>query len=64
MEAYEGEHLSEILAYEFKHMPKNGGIYVITVSFSQAWVGFMDQRCSNTPQLVTTEWDITIPSFR
>jgi hypothetical protein len=34
MEAYEGEHLSHILVYEFEHITKKGGMYVIKVSFS------------------------------
>ena len=35
MEAYEGEHLSHILVYEFEHIMKKGGMCVIKVSFSQ-----------------------------
>jgi hypothetical protein len=35
MEAYEGEHLSHILVYEFEHITKKGGMCVIKVSFSQ-----------------------------
>jgi len=64
MEAYEGEHLSNILVYEFEHITKKGGMCVIKVSFSQAQVGFMDQRCSETPQFVMPEWDIRSPSYR
>ena len=64
MVADEGKHLSNILVYEFEHITKNGGMCVIKVSFSQAQVGIMNQRCSETPQIVTTEWDIRRPSFR
>jgi len=35
MEAYEGEHLSNILVYEFEHITKKGGMCVIKDSFSQ-----------------------------
>jgi hypothetical protein len=35
MEAYEGEHLSHILVYDFGHITKKGGMCVIKVSFSQ-----------------------------
>jgi len=35
MEAYEGEHLSYILVYEFYHITKEGGICEIKISFSQ-----------------------------
>jgi hypothetical protein len=35
MEAYEGEHLSHILVYEFEHITKKGGMCVIKVTFSQ-----------------------------
>ena len=64
MEAYEGEHLSNILVYEFEHITNIGRMCEIKVSFSQAQVGFMDQRCSETPQFVTTERDIRSPSYR
>ena len=55
IDAYEGEHLSNMLVYEYEHITKKGGICVIKVSFLKARVGFMDQRCSETPQMVTTE---------
>jgi hypothetical protein len=58
MEAHEGEHLSKILVYEFEHITKQGGMSAIKVSFCQASVGFRVQRCSETPQFGTTEWDI------
>jgi len=32
---YEGEHVSNILVYEFEHITKEGGMCVIKVSFSQ-----------------------------
>jgi len=35
MEAYEGEHLSITLVYEFEHISKKGRMCVIKVSFSQ-----------------------------
>jgi len=35
MEVYEGDHLSHILVYEFKHITKKGGMCVMKVSFSQ-----------------------------
>jgi hypothetical protein len=35
MEAYEGEHLSHILVYEFEHKAKQGQMCVIKVSFSE-----------------------------
>jgi len=35
MEAYEGEHLSNILVYGFEHITKKGGMCEIKVSFSQ-----------------------------
>ena len=63
MEQHEDEYLSNILVLEFEHITKKGGMCVIKVSFSEAWVGLMDQRCCETPQLVTTEWDIRSPSF-
>jgi len=63
MEAYEGEHLSNTLVYEFEHITMKGGICVIKVSFLSL-VGFMDQRWSETPPIVTTQWDMKIASFR
>jgi len=35
IDVYEGEHLSNILVYEFEHITKKGGMCVIEVSFSQ-----------------------------
>ena len=35
MEAYKGEHLSNILVDKFEHRTKKGGMCVIKVSFSQ-----------------------------
>ena len=35
IDTYEGEHLSNILVYEFEHITKKGGMCVIKVSFSQ-----------------------------
>ena len=35
MEAYEGEHLSHIVVYEFGHITMKGGICMIEISFSQ-----------------------------
>jgi len=55
IDVYEGKHLSNILVYVFEHIIKKDGMYVIKVSFSQGLVDFMDQRCSETPQIVTTE---------
>jgi len=55
IDAYKGEHLSNILVYQFKHITKKGGMGVIKVSFLKTQIGFMDQRCSETPQIVTTE---------
>jgi hypothetical protein len=34
IEAYEGEHVSNILVHEFRHITKKGGMCVIKVSFS------------------------------
>jgi len=64
MEAHEGEHLFIILVYEFQHKSKKAGMCVIKVSFSQARIGFIDQRCGETPQFLTTEWDVGSSSFR
>jgi len=50
------ELLSRFLVYEFEHITKNGMMFVILISFSQP--GFMDQRCSKTPQYVTNKMDI------
>jgi hypothetical protein len=51
-----GELLSKFLVYEFELITKNGRMCVIMISFSQP--GFMDQRCSETPQIVTNKMDI------
>jgi len=51
-----GELLSKFLLYEFEHITKKGGMCVTMISFSQP--GFMDQRCSETPQSVTKKMDI------
>ena len=58
MEARECEHLSTILVYESRHITNKGGMCVIKVSSSQARVGLRGQRISETPQIMTTEWDI------
>jgi len=55
-EPNKGEHLSKFLVYEFKHITKKGRMWVIMMSFSQP--GFMDQRCSETPQFKTNMMDI------
>jgi hypothetical protein len=36
IEVYEGEHLSHILAFEFKHITKKGGMCVMQVVLSQS----------------------------
>jgi hypothetical protein len=51
-----GELLSKFLLDEFEHITKKGGMCVTMISFSQP--GFMDQRCSETPQSVTNKMDI------
>jgi len=51
-----GELLSKFLLYKFEHITKKGGMCVTMISFSQ--LGFMDQRCSETPQSVTKKMDI------
>jgi hypothetical protein len=58
VEAHEGEDLYNNLAYELEHITIRGGMCGDNNSFSQAWGSFRDQRCSGTPQCVTTEWDI------
>ena len=47
---------SEILAYQFEHITKNGWMFVIMISFlcRISW----NQRCSETPQFVTNKMDI------
>jgi len=51
-----GELLFNLLLYEFKHITKKGRMCVTMIAFSQ--LGFMDQRCSETPQSVTKKMDI------
>jgi hypothetical protein len=63
MEAYEVEHLPNILVYEFKYITKKGRMCIIKDSFPQARAGCMDRRYSETPQSMTTECDIECPSF-
>jgi len=55
-EPNKGELLSNILLYEFEHITKKGRMCVPMISLSQP--GFMDQRCSETPQSVTKKMDI------
>ena len=55
-EPNKGELLCKFLIYEFEHIPKKDRMCVIINSFSQP--GFMDQRCSETPQFVTNKMDI------
>jgi len=55
-ESNKGELLSKFLVYEIEHIPKKGRMCMIMISFSQP--GFMDQRCSETPQFVTNKMDI------
>jgi hypothetical protein len=55
-ESNKGEFLSRFLRYEFEQITKNGRICVIMISFSQP--GFIDQRCSETPQFMTNKMDI------
>jgi len=44
MGAHEGEHLSTILVYEFKHITKKGGMCVIKVSVSQGPGWFLGSK--------------------
>ena len=55
-EPNEGELQFKFLVYEFEHITKKGRMSVIMISFSPP--GFMDQRCSETPQFVTNKMDI------
>ena len=55
-EPNKGELLSKFVVYEFEHITKTGRMCVIMIAFSQP--GFMDQRCSETPQFVTNMMDI------
>jgi len=55
-EPNKGELLSKFLVYEFEYITKKGRMCVIMISFSQP--GFMDQRCSETPEFVTNMRDI------
>jgi hypothetical protein len=52
-EPNKGELLSKFLVYEFKHITKKGRMCVIMISVSQP--GLMDQRCSETPQIVANQ---------
>jgi len=47
---------SKLLVYEFEHITMEGRICVIMISFSKP--GFMDQRCSETPQFVINKMDM------
>jgi hypothetical protein len=51
-----GELQSKFLVYEFEHITMKGRTCVIVISISQP--GFMHQRGSETPQLVTNKMDI------
>jgi hypothetical protein len=55
IDMYEGEHLSNILVYEYNHLTKKGGMCEIKVSFHKSLIGFMDQSCSETPLIMATE---------
>jgi hypothetical protein len=55
-EPNKGEFVSKFLVYEFEHITKKGRMCVTMISFSLP--GFMDQRCSETPQFVTNRMDI------
>jgi len=55
-EPNKGELLFKFLVYKFEHITKKGRKCVTMISFSQP--GFMDQRCSETPQFVTNKMDI------
>jgi len=55
-EPNKGELLSKFLVYESEHITKKGRMCVIMIYFSQP--GFMDQRCSETPEFVTNKMDI------
>jgi hypothetical protein len=55
-EPNKGELLSNFLVYELEHITKKDRMCVTMISFSQP--GFMDQRCSETPQFMTNEMDI------
>jgi hypothetical protein len=50
-EPNKGELQSKFLTYEFEHVAKIDRMYVIMIAFCQQ--GFLDQRCSETPQFVT-----------
>jgi hypothetical protein len=63
MEAYKGDHLSNIVVYESENKQSNmGWVRIRSLFLSRAC--FMQQRWSETPQIVTTEWHISSPSFR
>jgi hypothetical protein len=40
IDTYKGEHLSNIPVYEFEHITKKGGMWVIKFTFSQGLSGF------------------------
>jgi hypothetical protein len=63
LEAHECVYPINILVYEFEHITKEGGMWVIKVLVAQARVGLVDHRCSETPQFVTTAWGIRTASF-
>jgi hypothetical protein len=51
-----GELLFKFLVYQFEHIPKQCRMSVSMISFSHP--GFMDQRCSETPQVRTNKMEI------
>jgi hypothetical protein len=55
-ERNKGELISKFRVYEFEHITKKHRTCVSMISFSQ--LGFLDQRCSETPQFVTNKMDI------
>jgi len=44
MEAPEGEHLSNIVVYEFEHITKKGGMCLTKVTFSQGLDWFHESK--------------------
>jgi len=55
-EQNKGELVSKFLEYEFENITKKGRMCVTMIPFSQP--GFMDQRCSETPQFGTNKMNI------
>jgi len=55
-EPNKGELLSKFLVYELEHITKKDRMCMIMISFSQP--GFMDQKCSESPQFLTNKTDI------